>query len=550
MKHNAYLAARVVAALTLLGITPYAAANMFRYPVTNEFGVANGESTQGTANFDGRYIAFISSARGHISNDTNGKPDVFVRDMNMGMERINLTSTGAQSTTHTYVDHPAISGDGRFVAFATNAKLTPNAPATGGVFVRDRIAFTTTLVSLDNNGQASPQGDRTRNAVISANGRWVAFESADVLAAGDNNTTTDIYVRDLHSNTTVLASARINSNGNDHGAYNAAISADGRYVAFASDSTNFVANDTNQGRDVFLRDLWTNTTQMISIGVNNDPSKGGFAEMPSVTARGRYVSFHSNSGKIVAGDTNNTWDVFVRDTQTNTTRLASRTGDNSTGNQVGNGESMKSWLSATGRFLVFESKASNFTNWATPPIRRHVYQVDTAGRPWNMSHKTFNSTGDRIETSFDSESPFMAANGLDNFFQSAAQFGNALGDNSKLKNDLNGVKDIVRVRVGQTTVSVSFACNATNTAVAPSETVYVVGSVDRLGDWVPAYATPLNFVGPSSFSRTISVPINQDIEWKCIKRANADKFWNNITWQAGANNTFRSSANQSVNANF
>src|SRR5439155_286011 len=181
--------------------------------------------------------------------DTNLNADIFVRDLKTGttaMASINSASTGGGNGFSVF---PAISGDGRFVAFLSSADdLVASAPLVSfDVFVRDFKTGTTTLVSVNSAGTASGNG-LSEIPVISANGRFVAFLSvADDLVPNDSNHTFDVFVRDLKTGTTTLVS--VNSAGAGSGnrpSFSPAISADGRLVAFESLATDLVAaNDTN-----------------------------------------------------------------------------------------------------------------------------------------------------------------------------------------------------------------------------------------------------------------------------------------------------------------
>ena len=126
------------------------------------------------------------------------------------------------------------------------------------------------------------------------------------------------------------------------------ISADGRYVAFDSSASNLVSGDTNRTSDIFVKDLQTGTTQRISVA--SDGTQGNnYSENPSISADGRYVAFESYSSNLVSGDTNNRSDIFVKDLQTGTTKRISVASD---GTQ-GNGNSYRPSISADGRYVAF-----------------------------------------------------------------------------------------------------------------------------------------------------------------------------------------------------
>src|SRR4028119_1809444 len=150
----------------------------------------------------------------------------------------------------------------------------------------------------------------------------------------------------------------VDSAGNRANGYSSSpsISADGRFVAFYSRASNIVPGDTNSTRDIFVRDTLTNTTTRVSVdSAGNQENGTSFFYAPSISADGRFVAFYSEASNLVLGDTNNTFDIFVRDRLTNTT---TRVSVDSAGNQ-GNSRSTSPSISADGRFVAFSSFASN-----------------------------------------------------------------------------------------------------------------------------------------------------------------------------------------------
>jgi Tol biopolymer transport system component len=203
---------------------------------------------------DGRYVAFMSKATNLVGGDTNGAWDVFVRDrQGATTERVSVDSLGSQGNGGSNV--PSISADGRYVAFQSNATNLVSGDTNGSpdVFVRDRQTGTTERVSVDSGGV---QGNGTSSLPsISADGRHVAFESyASNLVSGDTTWWQDVFVRDRQSGTTERVS--IDSFGAQGNGFSdkPSISADGRYVAFRSDASNLVSGDTNGWHDAFVRD--------------------------------------------------------------------------------------------------------------------------------------------------------------------------------------------------------------------------------------------------------------------------------------------------------
>src|SRR5947207_7980736 len=231
----------------------------------------NNASLGSALSADGRFVAFDSSATDLVAADTNGVSDVFVHDRQTGTtERVSVASDGAQgngsSGLVTFAFPPALSADGRFVAFvsfATNLVASDTNGATD-VFVHDRQTGTTERVSVASDGTEGNAA--SAGATLSADGRFVAFHSAATdLVAGDTNGTTDVFVHDRQTGITERVSvASDGTEGNKASSY-PALSADGRFVAFDSDATNLVAGDTNGTTDVFVHDRQTGTTERVSV---------------------------------------------------------------------------------------------------------------------------------------------------------------------------------------------------------------------------------------------------------------------------------------------
>ena len=247
----------------------------------------NGPSYFSSISADGRYVAFTSDATNMIPGDTNGVGDIFVRDLPTNTTTcVSLDSGGNQGNGPSYF--PVISADGAFVVFVSSAgNLVPD--DTNGipdVFVRDLHAGVTTRVNLDSSGnQVESQGfTGSGPPSISADGRFVAFPSwASNLVPGDTNDRLDVFVRDRQTNFTVRVS--LDSLGRQGNGDSAApsISADGRYVAFISGARNLVPGDTNGAWDVFLRDLQTNTTTCVSVD-SDGSQRDTDSDVPSLSS--------------------------------------------------------------------------------------------------------------------------------------------------------------------------------------------------------------------------------------------------------------------------
>lgn len=309
---------------------------------------------------DGRFVAFESDADNLVDADTNEVTDVFVRDRQTGTtSRVSVDSNGIEGDGGSL--HPSISGDGRFVAFTSGASNLVAADTNGfwDVFVHDRQTGAVSRVSVAGNGI---EGNHVSAAPsISSDGRYVAFFSAaSNLVAGDNNSTIDVFVRDRQTGTTTRVSVASNgAEGDDSSMGSVAISGDGRFVAFYSLSRNLVAGDTNGTWDVFLHDRQTATT--VRVSVDSSGAEGnGLSVDPSISGDGRFVAFDSAASNLVAGDTNGARDVFVYDRETGTTARVSL---DSAGAEGGGG--VLSSISDDGRYVAFESLASNLVSGDT-----------------------------------------------------------------------------------------------------------------------------------------------------------------------------------------
>src|SRR4030095_13944810 len=183
---------------------------------------------------------------------------------------------------------------------------------------------------------------------VTPDGRFVAFASdANDLVPNDSNALRDVFVRDLQAGTTTLVS--VNNAGTDGGNGDStppAISGDGRFVAFESDANDLGPNDTNGFRDIYVRDLQADTTNLASISLSGTDSGNGESLRPAITPDGRFVGFYGSANDLVSNDSGTTFDVFLRDLQAGTTTLASV---NNTGAGGGNGGSAPLCSFAPGR---------------------------------------------------------------------------------------------------------------------------------------------------------------------------------------------------------
>ncbi|HYG25045.1 MAG TPA: hypothetical protein VEH04_19935 [Verrucomicrobiae bacterium] len=220
------------------------------------------------------------------------------------------------------------------------------------VFVRDRVLDTTSLASVHHAGNTGGNGDSLPSG-ISENGRFVLFESsASDLVTGDTNGTRDVFVRDLVLQTTLLVSRGLGGACGNGDSRDAVMTPDGRYVAFVSAATNLVMADTNRVPDVFVRDLLSGTTALVSVGAiaGNALQPGAGSHSPRITPDGTHVAFFSAATNLVPGSMLAN-DVYVRDLIAGSTAWASIHA-----RQVSKGTVVASFnprISDDGKFVVF-----------------------------------------------------------------------------------------------------------------------------------------------------------------------------------------------------
>ncbi len=343
--------------------TPHAipaAAVVLRNNATTRVSVSS-EGTEGDSfsgypsiSRDGRYVAFHSDAANLVEGDSNGVIDTFVHDrVGRRTSRVSVSSAGGEGRLDSW--NASISADGRVVTFESYADdlVDGDSNESIDVFVHDRPTGKTERVSISSDGRQGSKGSRAPS--ISGNGQWVAFESAarDLVEA-DTNGRTDIFVRDRGAGRTERVSLSSGGAQANGDSGNPSISADGRYVAFESSASNLVEVDDNGERDILVRDRQEDSTELIS--VSNDGMQGNAqSQYPAISGDGRYVAFQSEASNLVQGDENGKRDILVRDRYAGVTELVSLS---SLGLQA-NSHSQYPSISADGRYVVFSSGASN-----------------------------------------------------------------------------------------------------------------------------------------------------------------------------------------------
>lgn len=385
----------------------------------------NGVSHSATVSADGRYVAFTSRATNLIPNDLNGvSQDVFLKDRQTGaVTLISRDSAGVQSTWDSFA--PIISADGRYIAFECWGALHPLAQvgqAPSNVYVHEVQTGVTDLVNVGMNGTIA--NGAAVHPSISADGRYVAFaSSASNLIPNDaNGSLQDVFLRDMVMGTTVRVSeASLGGSANSWSVV-PSVSADGNYVSFMSEASDLVPNDVNAKRDVFRWERATGIIERASVATT-----GGEANAPccssylgSISGDGRYVTFSSSATTLVPGDTNGVEDVFLRDILAGvTTRVTPNSSNSASGWPV---------ISADGRFVAYESLATNLVPVGTTVS--DVYQYDTVTK----AVRRVSQVSETVGGDDDSNVPAISADGRWVAFQSRAT--------NLVAFDINGVPDV------------------------------------------------------------------------------------------------------------
>lgn len=357
---------------------------------------------------DGRFVAFVANTNGVYATNTC----ILIWDGDGATTTLasgDLTNGVPVPST---CDWPVMDTTGRFVAFLHNeASLTTNSVAERhNIYVRDLQLNTTTLVNVNSNGIGSPLSAGSAPS-MDESGDCVAFAAPDgTLVARDINRAEDVFVRDIVAAQTELISERhqnlpsLSPNGLSL-LSEFASDMTGRKIAFASDANNIVPGDTNGTWDVFVRDLNTGITRLVSVGMGGTSANGASFE-PAISADGRLVAFTSAATNLAAGDTNSHSDVFVWDGLANTVNLVSMQPNGFSGNEA----SRRAVIAGNGRYVVFRSRASNLTRAALGYWEDHVYvrdlQLSTNISPMSRSITNFSASPNGQFVAFVSKEEF------------------------------------------------------------------------------------------------------------------------------------------------
>src|SRR4051794_21856389 len=351
---------------------------------------------------DGRFITFASRAGGISPDDHDGVQNVYVRDTQSGITELVSRSTGGAAADGDSFD-PTISSDGTHVAFTSRAgNLDPatDSDDDADIYLHNRTAHTTILVSRASTAGGDAGDGTSEDAALSADGRQIAFASeADNLSTADADAE-DVFLRDLDAvpPATILVSRASGASGATVNADSGAPSVDGAgtHVAFSSLGALVTPDDANAFSDVYVRDLSVATpqTELISRGGTPDAVANGASFAPAISENADRVAFLTRATNF--NDDNNTRDdVHVRDRRADTTSLASRA-DGATGS-VGNGNASAPDISASGAAVSFAATGTNLVPGLTTNANRTYVRRPGSGTTVLASRDL---AGDPAQSSF------------------------------------------------------------------------------------------------------------------------------------------------------
>jgi Tol biopolymer transport system component len=435
-------------------------------------GLPDAPSFNARTSGDGSLVVFLSAASNLVPNDINGHADIFVFDRSSGStQRVSLSFLDADPNDNSFPG--VLSNDGRFVAFGSAASnlVRGDFNTVPDIYLFDRATQTTIVMSLSQEGQGGGAVVDLPPA-ISGDGLFVAFASqADSLVDNDDNEASDVFVFDRSTEAVeVMTYTSLGSpdtrtaNGTTAGP---AISHDGCIVAFYSDAANLVPQDTNSVRDVFVRNRCSGDIERVSVSSSgteaNGPSEAG-GGAPGMSADGRFVVFFSTAQNLDPADATGTTNIYIRDRSDGTTRLVSRTSSG----EAANGPSQTPSVSADGRFVVFQSLASNLVEGdSNGHVDVFVANVETG----EIRLVSLTASGDPANG--DSSNPQISSDGTRIVFQSSAQLTgddtDSLVDTYSAQNPLSGEPP---VQSPTPTETAGFEITPTPTATPPSTSTH------------------------------------------------------------------------------
>jgi len=387
---------------------------------------ANTNSLEGRMSGDGRYVVFQSGATNLTTNSVRGNGDVFVRDMEAGMTRLVSRSTNGLTGGNLESHHPMISSNGLVVAFTSMASdLVPSCPCdqnNPNIYALNLASDTMDLVTPSIREGTLLGGAAPEVHGMSADGRFILFvSSSDELVEGDTNGLRDLFVRDLQMKKTILVTQNYQGTGSaDNVPYDGfQISPEGRFVLFSSFSSNLVPEDTDPSLDVFLRDLISGTTRLVSVNRTGTNSSRGHSWGGTMTPDGRYLAFLSLSRDLLPQDLPpiplpTSDELFLRDMVTGTTTLVTVT---CIGTDPFEGETSGPVFSGDGKRLFFRSRTRDLVPGSPPGYNVYMRDLVAGITTLVSANSDFTGGGHRVlskaATSWDGKTAIYASDASD-----------------------------------------------------------------------------------------------------------------------------------------
>ncbi|MDH5219110.1 MAG: hypothetical protein OEX19_15510, partial [Gammaproteobacteria bacterium] len=387
MKKTSFMLSAISSAL-LMASTAMAADTMLASVSSNGLIAGNDASSSPAVSGNGRYVVFDTSAT-TLGPSSNGQQQILRKDLLTGaIENVSVSSAEVLGTQYSF--GASINDDGQRVVFSTYANNFDGLPHIySDVAVRDVANGTTTVISRNSAGQVL--NGSSDQASISGNGQVIAFVSvATNLIANDTNGVSDIFVKDLQSGSIERISVSTGGLQANAGSIKPSISADGRYVAFASAASNLVSGDTNGQYDIYVHDRQLRTTRLVSLN-NNGVIGDKKSDQPTISDDGRYIAFHSFSTNLDTSITTRSFNIFVRDLINGKTKLISRASNGDHATSI----SINAKISGDGRFVSYITRA---TNIATPD-NNTGYDIVVYDQITNHSEfATVNTAGQQVNS--------------------------------------------------------------------------------------------------------------------------------------------------------
>ena len=384
-------------------------------------------SVGGNPGEEGRYVAYVSSAV--FSNSSGKHRQIFWRDRNTGTTKlISAAPTGEEGNGDCYA--PAISGDGKSVAFESNATnlITDDKNGVKDIFIWHSVTNKIERVSVGIDGKEANAASYEPS--VSGNGNLIAFTStaSNISTTEKGTSNNNVFLRDMALNTTIMISVDPSSKKGGGGS-NASIAYDGKRMAFYSQTSTLVSDDKNGLWDIFLWEQNNPKLKRISLTADGKERNQGEESVnrivaPSISGNGRYIVFTTTASNMVPGDDKNFQDVFIYDTQTNTTIIASTSADGKFGNAdspIGQGEKIA--ISFDGNYVAYSTKA---TNLGVPASNIVLYNV-AAKKNKAVSTVAGSSVGSAVISYSGNYVVFGIGAKLDSRFASSGIFANYTG---------------------------------------------------------------------------------------------------------------------------